>query len=94
MPPKKKEEPKQDDAAEDGADRGLVEMELVLSYLKSKLGRYVTPECSPRGGRQMAYQHLAAPPARARTSARRQGPQGTRAHDTNMSALYTLCHAP
>ncbi len=42
MPPKKRGEEKKagpEDGEEDGAERELVEKELVIGYLKSKLGR-------------------------------------------------------
>jgi hypothetical protein len=43
MPPKSEDrkKTKEDTATEDGAERELVEKELVIGYLKSKLGRYV-----------------------------------------------------
>lgn len=46
MPPKPKgkddKKKGEEQAVDDGAERELVEKELVISYLKSKLGRHVT----------------------------------------------------
>ena len=51
MPPKKKEAAAKDagqPAADDGAERELVEKELVIGYLKSKLGRcFLWDMCMP-----------------------------------------------
>jgi hypothetical protein len=46
MPPKKEDKKAADTAAvDDGGEREMVEKELVIGYLKSRLGRYV-PRCS------------------------------------------------
>jgi hypothetical protein len=42
MPPKQKKDVQPEPEPEDGAERELVEKELVIGYLKSKLGRWAS----------------------------------------------------